>query len=110
MRPHRPVFAARRAAAAARRPVLRAAALAAALAPRATACGSGENGAAGGPSAPAAACGTADGKIIIPYDLKDRLREHGIDPDKWRDGKGKDWDRERDTWLREGGARRAPSL
>ncbi|MEV0964727.1 hypothetical protein AB0J25_19395 [Streptomyces sp. NPDC049910] len=99
MRPNRPIFAARRAGSAARRPVLAAAALAAALALTATACGSGGNGAVDGPSASAAAGGTADGKITIPDDLKDRLREHGIDLDKWRDGEWKDWDR--DTWLRE---------
>ncbi|MFE0090559.1 trypsin-like serine peptidase [Streptomyces sp. NPDC058991] len=99
MRPNRPIFAARRGENAARRPILAAGALAAALVLTATACGPGEDGASDKPSAPAAAGGATDGKITIPDDLKDRLKEHGIDLDKWRDGEWKNWDK--DTWLRE---------
>ena len=40
-----------------------------------------------------------DGKIKIPDDIKDRLKEHGIDLDKWRNGAWKNWDK--DDWLRE---------
>ena len=48
-------------------------------------------------SQPTAAAG--DGKVKIPDDLKDRLKEHGIDLDKWKDGAWKNWDK--DDWLRE---------
>ncbi|UUN29575.1 serine protease [Streptomyces sp. FIT100] len=97
MRLNRPTFAARRGRSAGRRtPVLAAAAVAAALALTATACGPSEDDAGGlpTPSVP-----SADGKITIPDDLKDRLKEHGIDLDKWRNGEWKNWDR--DKWLRE---------
>ncbi|MGY3204462.1 trypsin-like serine peptidase [Streptomyces sp. TE5632] len=77
-------------------PVLTAVALASVLALTATACGSSEDTAGGDASATAAA---GDGKITIPDDIKDRLKEHGIDVDKWRNGEWKNWDR--DDWLRE---------
>lgn len=80
------------------RPTLAAASLAAVLALTATACGPSEEQAGDKPSAPVSEP-AADGKITIPDDLKDRLKEHGIDLDKWRDGEWKNWDR--DTWLRE---------
>ena len=38
-------------------------------------------------------------KIKIPDDIKDRLKEHGIDLDKWKNGEWKNWDK--DDWLRE---------
>ncbi|MGW7363834.1 trypsin-like serine peptidase [Streptomyces sp. NPDC054841] len=100
MRLNRPTFAARRGGSARRRtsPVFAAAAVAAALALTATACGSSEDNAGDKPSAPVAGQGT-DGKITIPDDLKDRLKEHGIDLDKWRNGEWKNWDK--DKWLRE---------
>ncbi|WP_351229237.1 hypothetical protein [Streptomyces sp. NPDC002133] len=97
MRLNRPTFAARRGRSAGRRtPALAAAAVAAALALTATACGPSEDNAGGTPSA---SVPTADGKITIPDDLKDRLKEHGIDLDKWKNGEWKNWDKE--TWLRE---------
>jgi V8-like Glu-specific endopeptidase len=71
-------------------------ALASVLALTATACESGDAEAGGGATASAAA---GDGKITIPDDIKDRLKEHGIDLDKWRDGAWKNWDK--DDWLRE---------
>ncbi|MEV0693457.1 hypothetical protein [Streptomyces sp. NPDC050388] len=77
-------------------PVLTAVALASVLALTATACGSSDDTAGGDASATAAA---GDGKITIPDDIKDRLKEHGIDVDKWRNGEWKNWDR--DDWLRE---------
>ncbi|MFD6327653.1 trypsin-like serine peptidase [Streptomyces sp. NPDC058442] len=77
-------------------PVLTAVALASVLALTATACGSSDDTAGGDASATAAA---GDGKITIPDDIKDRLKEHGIDVDKWRDGEWKNWDQ--DDWLRE---------
>ncbi|MCQ6555371.1 hypothetical protein NPS70_19535 [Streptomyces sp. C10-9-1] len=79
------------------RPTLAAVSLAAALALTATGCGPGEDSAADKPSAPASQA--ADGAITIPDDLVDRLKEHGIDLDKWRGGEWRDWDA--DTWLRE---------
>ncbi|WP_338673339.1 hypothetical protein V1460_09725 [Streptomyces sp. SCSIO 30461] len=98
MRLNRPAFAARRGRNAGRRtPVLAATALAAALALTATACGPSEDNAGGGSSPTVAS--SSDGKITIPDDLKDRLKAHGIDLDKWRNGEWKDWDKE--TWLRE---------
>ncbi|MEU0673083.1 hypothetical protein ABZ330_09325 [Streptomyces sp. NPDC006172] len=80
-------------------PVLGAVALVSALALTATACDSGEADAGGRASAPASAPAAGDGKITIPDDIKDRLKEHGIDLDKWRNGAWKDWNR--DDWLRE---------
>ncbi|MFH0516361.1 trypsin-like serine peptidase [Streptomyces sp. M41] len=72
-------------------------ALAATLALTVTACESGDAEAGGGATASAAAGG--EGKITIPDDIKDKLKEHGIDVDKWRDGAWKEWDK--DDWLRE---------
>lgn len=77
--------------------VLAAMALASVLALTATACGSNAGDADAQASASAASEG--DGKITIPDDIRDRLKEHGIDVDKWKDGAWKDWDR--DDWLRE---------
>ncbi|WP_336320597.1 hypothetical protein [Streptomyces lavendofoliae] len=79
------------------RPLLAAASIAAALALTATACGPSEENAGGEPAASAGQ--TSDGRITIPDDLKDRLKEHGIDLDKWRNGEWKNWDK--DKWLRE---------
>ncbi|MCK8675872.1 MULTISPECIES: hypothetical protein [Streptomyces] len=82
------------------RPLLTAAGAAAVLALTATACGPGEDNAGGEPSASATrtASSGSDG-FTIPEDLKGRLKEHGIDIDKWRDGEWKNWDQDR--WLRE---------
>ncbi|MFF9018271.1 trypsin-like serine peptidase [Streptomyces sp. NPDC014870] len=79
------------------RPLLAAAAAVAALTLTATACGPSEENAGDKPAAPTSPS-TGD-KITIPDDLKDRLKEHGIDLDKWRNGEWKNWDR--DKWLRE---------
>ncbi|GGM09053.1 hypothetical protein GCM10010129_61130 [Streptomyces fumigatiscleroticus] len=72
-------------------------ALAAALALTATACDPGDADAEG----QVAASGSAaeDGKIKIPDDIKDKLKEHGIDIDKWKSGAWRNWDK--DDWLRE---------
>ncbi|MFF7451959.1 MULTISPECIES: trypsin-like serine peptidase [unclassified Streptomyces] len=101
MRSIRPLPTVRREGGARRRtsPVLAAVALASALALTATACESGDADADAQASATAASEG--DGKITIPDDIKDRLKEHGIDVDKWRDGAWKDWSK--DDWLREAG-------
>ncbi|MFF9061725.1 trypsin-like serine peptidase [Streptomyces sp. NPDC014882] len=99
MRSIRPSFSARRGRNASRRisPALGAVALASVLALTATACDSG--GADAQADASASAAGSGDGKITIPDDIKDRLKEHGIDLDKWKNGAWKNWDR--DDWLRE---------
>ncbi|MER5292661.1 hypothetical protein ABT382_11305 [Streptomyces pharetrae] len=98
MRSIRPSFTARRERSGRRRtsPALTAVALASVLTLTATACESGDAEAGGDATASAAA---GDGKLEIPDDLKDRLKEHGIDIDKWRDGAWKNWDK--DDWLRE---------
>ncbi|MFE7273191.1 trypsin-like serine peptidase [Streptomyces sp. NPDC057623] len=100
MRSIRPSFTARRGRNARRTssplPVV---ALAAALAFTATACESGDAEAGGEATASAAAGGEGEGKITIPDDIKDKLKEHGIDIDKWKGGAWKQWDK--DDWLRE---------
>lgn len=98
MRSIRPSSTARRERRRSRRtsPVLAAVALASALALTATACESGDTDASGDSSETAAA---DDGKLKIPDDIADRLKEQGIDLDKWRDGAWKNWDK--DKWLRE---------
>jgi hypothetical protein len=63
-----------------------------------TACGPSEEKASAEPSS-SADRSSVDNKIVIPDDLKDRLKEHGIDLDQWRDGEWKNWDK--DKWLRE---------
>ncbi|MFD9190814.1 trypsin-like serine peptidase [Streptomyces phaeochromogenes] len=100
MRPIRPLFAARRGRSSRRRtsPMLAAVGLATALALTATACGSEEDADA---SAQASASAAGDGKIKIPDNIKDRLKEHGIDIDQWKGGAWKNWDK--DDWLREAG-------
>ncbi|UUU30444.1 hypothetical protein JIX56_11315 [Streptomyces sp. CA-210063] len=102
MRPIRPPFAARRGRSTRRRtsPVLAAVGLATVLSLTATACGSGDTTANADASASAQSSDSAgDGKIQIPDDIKDKLKEHGIDLDKWRGGAWKNWDK--DDWLRE---------
>ncbi|WP_179201989.1 trypsin-like serine peptidase [Streptomyces caniscabiei] len=102
MRPIRPLFAARRGRSTRRTtpPVLAAVGLATVLSLTATACGSGDTTANADASASAQDSGSGgDGKIRIPDDIKDRLKEHGIDLDKWRGGAWKNWDK--DDWLRE---------
>ncbi|RZU35107.1 hypothetical protein EV284_4713 [Streptomyces sp. BK022] len=77
--------------------MLAAVALASALALTATACGGDGDDNAGGSSSSTAR--GSDGKVRVPQDLQDKLRQHGIDMDKWKGGAWKDWDR--DDWLRE---------
>lgn len=99
MRPIRPTDAARRGRSARRRfsPVFAAASLATVLALTATACGPSEDEASDKPTDSASQ--PADGKITVPDELKDRLKEHGIDLDEWKNGEWKNWDKEK--WLRE---------
>ncbi|MEU6393429.1 hypothetical protein [Streptomyces sp. NPDC046939] len=98
MRPIRPLFADRRASSVRGRtsPVAAAVALGAVLALTATACGPSEDDASDKASSSASA---GDGSFHIPDNIKEKLKEHGIDPDKWKNGEWKNWDR--DKWLRE---------
>ncbi|MFE0516250.1 trypsin-like serine peptidase [Streptomyces sp. NPDC058964] len=84
-----------------RRNVLAATGLVAALALTATACnGSDDDKASDKTGATAsAAAGNGGGKVEIPADIAGKLKEHGIDVDKWADGGWKNWDR--DKWLRD---------
>ncbi|MFF2848605.1 trypsin-like serine peptidase [Streptomyces sp. NPDC058001] len=78
--------------------------LVAALALTATACGSSDDK-AGGASDTTASQGAdkgtdkESGGVELPADLANRLKEHGIDVDQWKDGGWKNWDK--DEWLRE---------
>ncbi|MFF4017113.1 trypsin-like serine peptidase [Streptomyces sp. NPDC001843] len=99
MRSIRPPFTVRRRGAGSRgtsSSALAAVALASALALTATAC-NGDDTADAKPSASASVSG--DGKIRIPDDIRNKLKEHGIDIDKWKHGAWKNWNR--DDWLRE---------
>ncbi|WP_329540216.1 trypsin-like serine peptidase [Streptomyces sp. NBC_01358] len=100
MRLIRPGFTARRGGSARRTSstVLATAAVTAVLALTATACGPGEDDASAEPSSSSAGQ-TSDNKITVPDDLKDRLKEHGIDLDQWKGGDWKNWDKAK--WLRE---------
>ncbi|MFE7181259.1 trypsin-like serine peptidase [Streptomyces erythrochromogenes] len=74
---------------------------AAALVLTAAACGSGD-GEAGADAKPtvAAPLPNTDG-IKIPDQLKEKLKERGIDVEKWKGGEWKNWKQE--DWLREAG-------
>src|SRR5690606_29902689 len=82
-----------------RRTVLAAAGLVAALALTATACGgSEEDRASDKPDATTSQAADSDGGgVRVPSDIADRLKEHGIDVDKWKNGGWEDWDK--DKWL-----------
>lgn len=87
-----------------RRTALAAAGLVAALTLTATACGGAEQDEAdakpgGGASEAADAGGTGGGGGGLAAGLANRLKEHGIDVDRWKDGGWKDWDE--DKWLSE---------
>lgn len=78
------------------RPLLAATGLVAALALTATACGPSEDQAADKPAATESAS-AGDGGLSAG--LADTLKKHGVDPEKWKNGEWKNWDK--DTWLRE---------
>ncbi|HCA85434.1 MAG TPA: hypothetical protein DEQ61_08040 [Streptomyces sp.] len=80
-----------------RRPALAAAALAAVLAVTATACGPTDDSASDAASAAADQKGKDD--LALPEDFGERLKELGVDVDKWRNGEWKNW--KKDDWLRE---------
>ncbi|MEU3340934.1 hypothetical protein [Streptomyces sp. NPDC006668] len=102
MRSIRPSFHVRRGGGASRRttPVLAAVALSSVLALTATACNGNDTNAGGQSSASASdTASSGDGKIKIPDDIRKKLKEHGIDIDKWKNGAWKNWNK--DDWLRE---------
>ncbi|MFF9850093.1 trypsin-like serine peptidase [Streptomyces litmocidini] len=74
-----------------------------ALALTATACGPTETPADGKPADGASSSAPAadDAGAGLTEDLADKLKKHGVDLDKWKQGEWKDWDK--DTWLREAG-------
>ena len=81
-----------------RRTVLAATGLVAALALTATACNGSEDSASDKPDATSSqAAADGGGKAEIPADLAGKLKEHGIDVDRWKDGGWKDWNK--DKWL-----------
>ncbi|MFE0135342.1 trypsin-like serine peptidase [Streptomyces sp. NPDC059037] len=89
-----------------RRLALAATGLAATLALTATACGPSDDKASdkadSGTSQGAdkgSDTGSDTGEAQLPGDIADRLKEHGIDPDKWKNGAWKNWAKE--DWLRE---------
>ncbi|MBO1335808.1 serine protease [Streptomyces sp. VRA16 Mangrove soil] len=81
-----------------RRSLIAATGLAAALALTATAC-NGDKGDAAGDKPAATTSQGADTGAKLPGDIADKLKEHGIDPDKWKGGAWKNWNK--DDWLRE---------
>ncbi|MFJ9037665.1 trypsin-like serine peptidase [Streptomyces sp. NPDC102406] len=83
------------------RTVLAATGLAAALALTATACDDGKDSKTGNDTAGGAAASSqgSDGGAGLSADIAGRLRQHGIDPDEWKNGAWKNWDK--DDWLRE---------
>ncbi|MEU8629294.1 hypothetical protein [Streptomyces sp. NPDC048669] len=78
------------------RPLLAVTGLVAALTLTATACGSSEDKAADKPAATETA-GAGDGGLSAG--LADTLKKHGVDPEKWKNGEWKNWNK--DKWLRE---------
>lgn len=72
----------------------------AALALTAVACGPGDGETDAKPTVAASLPTSLDG-VKIPDGLKDKLKEHGIDLEKWKGGEWKNWKKE--DWLREAG-------
>ncbi|MFE0179124.1 trypsin-like serine peptidase [Streptomyces sp. NPDC059002] len=104
MRPIRPLFTARSGRSARTRtsPVAAAVALGAALVLTATACGPSDDNAGGDSSSSQPGDSNGDDKFKIPDEWKDKLKDHGIDLDEWKNGGWKkNWNKE--DWLREAG-------
>ncbi|MCF3120672.1 hypothetical protein IPZ68_13310 [Streptomyces arenae] len=103
MRPIRPLFTVRNRRSARTRtsPVAAAVALGAALVLTATACGPTDDNAGGDSSSEQPGGSNGDEKIQIPDAWKEKLKEKGLDLDKWKDGAWKNWNK--DDWLREAG-------
>ncbi|MGH4034862.1 trypsin-like serine peptidase [Actinomycetota bacterium Odt1-20B] len=84
-----------------RRAALAATGLAAALAFTATACGPSDDSSSDkADSSSSQGSGSDSGSDVkLPTDIADKLKEHGIDVDKWADGGWKDFSK--DKWMRE---------
>ncbi|WP_030618753.1 trypsin-like serine peptidase [Streptomyces sclerotialus] len=82
------------------RPAVAAAALVGALALTATACGPSEDDAGSQPDQ-TAVDQPGGGKLKIPQELQDKLKDLGVNLDDWKHGEWKNWDK--DKWLREAG-------
>lgn len=76
-------------------------ALTAVVALTATACGSDRNGASGRPDGQAAQQMPGGDDFQLPQEIQDKLKDLGIDLDRWRRGGWRTWDK--DKWLREAG-------
>ncbi|MCX4781471.1 trypsin-like serine peptidase [Streptomyces sp. NBC_01264] len=72
----------------------------AALALTAAACGPGDGETDAKPTVAVSVPTSLDG-VKIPEGLRDKLKEHGIDLEKWKGGEWKNWKKE--DWLREAG-------
>lgn len=72
----------------------------AALALTAAACGPGDGETDAKPTVAVSVPASLDG-VKIPDALKDKLKQHGIDLEKWKGGEWKNWKKE--DWLREAG-------
>ncbi|MFZ3494253.1 trypsin-like serine peptidase [Streptomyces sp. 5.8] len=72
----------------------------AALALTAAACGPGDGETDAKPTVAVSLPTSLDG-VKIPDGLRDKLKEHGIDLEKWKGGEWKNWKKE--DWLREAG-------
>ncbi|MCD7443152.1 hypothetical protein K4B79_33650 [Streptomyces lincolnensis] len=81
------------------RTLLAATGLVAALALTATACNGSDEGTADKAGADSSASPAAEGKVKIPAALADKLKERGVDVDKWAAGGWQNWDK--DKWLSE---------
>ncbi len=82
-----------------RRPIVAAAAIAAALVLTATACQSGDDGKTDAQAKPSAKPSSTE-DLGIPKELPKDLPSSLKDLEKWRNGEWKNWDR--DQWVREG--------
>lgn len=77
------------------RPLLAVSGAVAALVLTASGCGPSEDKPA--ESAASSGSATGGGSAGIPADLAGKLKDHGVDPEKWKAGGWKNWDK--DTWL-----------
>ncbi|WAX77596.1 trypsin-like serine peptidase [Streptomyces sp. KMM 9044] len=81
-----------------RRKALAATGLVVALALTATACGGSADDRADAKKSGSGASQTAGSeadRARVPADIADRLKEHGIDVDEWKDGGWRDWDKDK---------------
>ncbi|MFI6877123.1 trypsin-like serine peptidase [Streptomyces sp. NPDC050400] len=82
-----------------RRAVLAATGIVAVLTLTATGCNDSKDSNASGDKPAATTSQGSDSGAKLPGDIADQLKKHGIDPDKWKNGAWKNWNK--DDWLRE---------